>query len=106
MLTCTNSQHICAYDSCICLAPTKCTYIWHRTVFCAWTYDRPSPIHLIVHLIFYFLLLNLQDYKRNAFMEAELQCSNALQSMERKLRTACHATDANIDNIVKVSIYR
>ena len=37
-------------------------------------------------------------------MEAELKCSNALQSMERKLRTACHATDANIDNVVKVSI--
>ncbi|PON46673.1 Guanylate-binding protein [Parasponia andersonii] len=43
-----------------------------------------------------------EDYKRNAFMEAELHCSNALQSMERKLRTACHATEANIDNVVKV----
>ncbi|CAL8160504.1 unnamed protein product [Prunus armeniaca] len=28
-------------------------------------------------------------------MEAELQCSNAIQSMERKLRVACHASDAN-----------
>ncbi|CAL2263578.1 unnamed protein product [Prunus armeniaca] len=26
-------------------------------------------------------------------MEAELQCSNAIQSMERKLRVACHASD-------------
>ncbi|XP_015875127.3 uncharacterized protein LOC107411955 isoform X1 [Ziziphus jujuba] len=44
----------------------------------------------------------LEDYKRNAYMEAELRCSNAIQSMERKLRTACHATDANIDAVVKV----
>ena len=36
-------------------------------------------------------------------MEAELRCSNAIQGMERKLRTACHASDANIDNVVKVS---
>ncbi|KAI4306435.1 hypothetical protein L6164_029712 [Bauhinia variegata] len=43
-----------------------------------------------------------EDYKRNAFMEADLQCSNAIQSMEKRLRAACHASDANIDNIVKV----
>ncbi|PQM36249.1 hypothetical protein Pyn_29033 [Prunus yedoensis var. nudiflora] len=30
------------------------------------------------------------DCKRNAYMEAELQCSNAIQSMERKPRIACH----------------
>ncbi|CAB4298152.1 unnamed protein product [Prunus armeniaca] len=34
-------------------------------------------------------------------MEAELQCSNGIQSMERKLRIACHASDANIDNVLK-----
>ncbi|CAL8998933.1 unnamed protein product, partial [Prunus brigantina] len=44
----------------------------------------------------------LADCKRNAYMEAELQCSNAIQSMERKLRIACHASDANIDNVLKV----
>ncbi|KAF3451422.1 hypothetical protein FNV43_RR07517 [Rhamnella rubrinervis] len=43
-----------------------------------------------------------EDYKKNAYMEAELRCSNAMQSMERKLRAACHATDANIDKVVKV----
>ncbi|CAB4282143.1 unnamed protein product [Prunus armeniaca] len=42
------------------------------------------------------------DCKRNAYMEAELQCSNGIQSMERKLRIACHASDANIDNVLKV----
>ncbi|KAI9395935.1 hypothetical protein POPTR_004G049400v4 [Populus trichocarpa] len=44
----------------------------------------------------------LEDYKRNAFMEADLRCSNAIQNMEKRLRAACHASDANIDNIVKV----
>ncbi|XP_008225158.1 PREDICTED: guanylate-binding protein 4 [Prunus mume] len=43
-----------------------------------------------------------EDCKRNAYMEAELQCSNSIQSMERKLRIACHASDANIDNVLKV----
>ncbi|KAI4296815.1 hypothetical protein L6164_036738 [Bauhinia variegata] len=43
-----------------------------------------------------------EDYKRNAFMEADLRCSNAVQSMEKRLRAACHASDASIDNVVKV----
>ncbi|XP_058107098.1 uncharacterized protein LOC131250797 isoform X3 [Magnolia sinica] len=43
-----------------------------------------------------------QDYKRNAFMEADLRCSNTLQSMEKRLRAACHAPDAKVDHVVKV----
>ncbi|XP_022723463.1 guanylate-binding protein 6-like isoform X2 [Durio zibethinus] len=43
-----------------------------------------------------------EDYKRNAFMEADLQCSNAIQSMGKRLRAACHASNASIDNVVKV----
>lgn len=43
-----------------------------------------------------------EDYKKNAYMEAELQCVNAIQSMEGRLRRACHASDANIDNVLKV----
>ena len=35
-------------------------------------------------------------------MEAELQCVNAIQSMEGRLRRACHASDANIDDVLKV----
>lgn len=62
---------------------------------------------LLAHLSYSGLIcLNwvlMQDCKRNAYMEAELQCSNAIQSMERKLRIACHASDANIDNVLKVS---
>ncbi|WVZ02337.1 hypothetical protein V8G54_023143 [Vigna mungo] len=41
------------------------------------------------------------DYRRNAFMEADLQCSNAIQSMEKRLRAACNASDAKIDNVAK-----
>ncbi|XP_011001219.1 PREDICTED: guanylate-binding protein 3-like [Populus euphratica] len=43
-----------------------------------------------------------EDYKRNAFMEADLRCSNTIQNMEKRLRAACHASDANVDNVVKV----
>ncbi|CAK9321061.1 unnamed protein product [Citrullus colocynthis] len=43
-----------------------------------------------------------EDYKRNAYTEADLQCTNAIQSMEKRLRAACHASDANINNVVKV----
>ncbi|XP_020218327.1 guanylate-binding protein 1 [Cajanus cajan] len=43
-----------------------------------------------------------EDYRRNAFMEADLKCSNAIQSMEKRLRAACNASDAKIDNVAKV----
>lgn len=49
--------------------------------------------------------LLMQDYKRNVLMEADIRCSNAVQSMERRLRAACHSSDANIDNVVKVSLH-
>lgn len=44
----------------------------------------------------------MQDYKRNAYTEADLQCTNAIQSMEKRLRAACHASNANINDVVKV----
>lgn len=50
------------------------------------------------------ILLLMQDYKKDAFREAYLQCSNAIQSMERELRTACNAPDAKVDNVLKVSL--
>ncbi|KAF9672389.1 hypothetical protein SADUNF_Sadunf11G0036700 [Salix dunnii] len=49
-----------------------------------------------------FLRRAFEDYKRNAFMEADLRCSNTMQNMEKRLRAACHASDANVDNVVKV----
>ncbi|KAF8118602.1 hypothetical protein N665_0004s0083 [Sinapis alba] len=42
------------------------------------------------------------DYKRNAFMEADLRCTSTIQSMEKQLRAACHASNANMDSVVKV----
>ena len=35
-------------------------------------------------------------------MEADLQRSTTVQSMENRQRAACHASDASIDNVVKV----
>ncbi|KAF1895510.1 hypothetical protein Lal_00044161 [Lupinus albus] len=49
-----------------------------------------------------FLKKAFEDYKRSAFMEADLQCSSAIQSMEKRLRAACNASDARIDNVSKV----
>ncbi|CAN8267356.1 unnamed protein product [Cochlearia groenlandica] len=43
-----------------------------------------------------------EDYKKNAFMEADLQCQSTIQRMEKQLRAACHASNANMDNVVKV----
>ncbi|XP_062232136.1 uncharacterized protein LOC133929411 [Phragmites australis] len=43
-----------------------------------------------------------EDYKRNAFLEADLQCSNRVQSMESKVRAACNRNDAKLDDIVRL----
>ncbi|KAL2341208.1 hypothetical protein Fmac_009148 [Flemingia macrophylla] len=48
-----------------------------------------------------FFKKEFEDYRRNAFMEADLKCSNAIQSMEKRLRAACNASDAKIDNVTK-----
>ncbi|KAL2524218.1 Guanylate-binding family protein [Abeliophyllum distichum] len=50
----------------------------------------------------HFLKKAFEDIKRDAFREAYLQCSNAIQNMEKELRTACRAPDANIDRVLKV----
>ncbi|RWW18787.1 hypothetical protein GW17_00017202 [Ensete ventricosum] len=44
-----------------------------------------------------------QEYKRTAFLEADLQCSKVIQSMETKLRAACHAPDAKLSDVIQVS---
>ncbi|KAJ8431708.1 hypothetical protein Cgig2_005215 [Carnegiea gigantea] len=46
-------------------------------------------------------VFNPSDYKRNAYMEADLHCSNVIQSMERRLRAACHASDAKLHQALK-----
>ncbi|CAN6336811.1 unnamed protein product [Urochloa humidicola] len=43
-----------------------------------------------------------EDYKRNAFLEADLECSNRVQSMESKVRAACKRPDAKLDEVVRL----
>ncbi|CAA0817853.1 Guanylate-binding family protein [Striga hermonthica] len=49
-----------------------------------------------------FLKKAFEDIKKDAFREAYLQCSKTIENMEKELRSACHAPEANIDSIVKV----
>ncbi|OEL21953.1 Guanylate-binding protein 6 [Dichanthelium oligosanthes] len=43
-----------------------------------------------------------QDYKKNAFLEADKQCSNAIQSMEKKIRVACVAPGVKVPAVIQV----
>ncbi|KAF6986294.1 hypothetical protein CFC21_004074 [Triticum aestivum] len=43
-----------------------------------------------------------EDFKRNAFLEADLQCSNKIQSMESKVRAACNRPDSKLDDVVRI----
>ncbi|OAY84251.1 Guanylate-binding protein 2 [Ananas comosus] len=43
-----------------------------------------------------------EEYKRSAFLEADRQCSNAIQSMEKKIRAACLSPGAIVSNIIGV----
>lgn len=56
-------------------------------------------------LLIQIIKLLMQDYKREAFMKAYMQCSNAIQKMEKELRTACQAPAAKFDDILKVISY-
>ncbi|XP_055807235.1 uncharacterized protein LOC129875986 [Solanum dulcamara] len=49
-----------------------------------------------------FIKKAFEELKKDAFREAYLQCSNAIQDMEKELRLACHAPDAHIDSVLKV----
>ncbi|XP_024987627.1 guanylate-binding protein 3-like [Cynara cardunculus var. scolymus] len=49
-----------------------------------------------------FLRKAFEDYKRNAFREAYLQCSNAIQNMEKELRKTCQAPSTKLDDVLKV----
>ncbi|PHT35772.1 hypothetical protein CQW23_23472 [Capsicum baccatum] len=49
-----------------------------------------------------FIKKAFEELKKDAFREAYLQCSNAIRDMEKDLRIACHAPDANIDSVLKV----
>ncbi|KAL4563591.1 hypothetical protein LXL04_027635 [Taraxacum kok-saghyz] len=49
-----------------------------------------------------FFTKEFEDYKREAFMKAYMQCSNAIQKMEKELRAACQAPAAKFDDVLKV----
>ncbi|RAL49680.1 unnamed protein product [Cuscuta campestris] len=49
-----------------------------------------------------FIKRAFEDIKRDAYRDAFLQCSNAIQDMEKELRMACHVPDAKIDAVLKV----
>ncbi|OMO51426.1 hypothetical protein COLO4_37677 [Corchorus olitorius] len=53
-------------------------------------------------LLHNFFTKAFEDYKRNAFLEADLKCLNAIQSMEKKLIVACQVPDANTDHVVRI----
>lgn len=48
-----------------------------------------------------FVRKAFEDYKRNVFLEADLQCSNIIQSMEKKLRAACQVPDVKYDTVIQ-----
>ncbi|CAL4969743.1 unnamed protein product [Urochloa decumbens] len=43
-----------------------------------------------------------QDYKKNAFLEADKQCSNAIQNMEKKIRAASAAPGVKVSAVIQV----
>ncbi|KAJ8458516.1 hypothetical protein OPV22_031442 [Ensete ventricosum] len=53
-------------------------------------------------LLLNFFRKTFEEYKRTAFLEADLQCSKVIQSMETKLRAACHAPDAKLSDVIQL----
>ncbi|XP_073028025.1 uncharacterized protein [Primulina eburnea] len=49
-----------------------------------------------------FLKKAFEDIKKDAFREAYLQCTNAVENMEKELRIACHSPGAKVDTVIKV----
>ncbi|KZV51114.1 myosin-10-like [Dorcoceras hygrometricum] len=49
-----------------------------------------------------FLKKAFEDIKKDAFREAYLQCTNAIESMEKELRIACQSPGAKVDTVIKV----
>ncbi|GLU06353.1 hypothetical protein SLE2022_233950 [Rubroshorea leprosula] len=61
-----------------------------------------SARHKYEVLLHNFFTGVFEDYKRNAFREADLRCLNAIQGMEKKLQAASHVPDAKVDHVVTV----
>ncbi|KAL6610781.1 hypothetical protein ACP70R_040750 [Stipagrostis hirtigluma subsp. patula] len=72
------------------------------TVFNASAVGAGSARSKFEQLLHSSLRKAFEDYKRNAFLEADLQCSNRVQSMESKVRAACSRSDAKLEDVVKL----
>ncbi|KAF3444063.1 hypothetical protein FNV43_RR13753 [Rhamnella rubrinervis] len=46
-----------------------------------------------------FLRKAFEEYGRNAFLEADLRCSDAIKTMRKRLEAACQVPDAKIDHV-------
>ncbi|KAG1346772.1 guanylate-binding protein 5 [Cocos nucifera] len=55
-------------------------------------------------LLHNFFRKAFEDFKRDAFMEADLISSNIIQSMEMKLQDACRVPNAKLDDVIQSSI--
>ncbi|XP_020676608.1 guanylate-binding protein 3-like [Dendrobium catenatum] len=53
-------------------------------------------------LLHNFFKKTFEEYKRNAFLEADLHCSRMIKTMEEKLRAACHVPNAQVDVVFAV----
>ncbi|KAG0465590.1 hypothetical protein HPP92_019754 [Vanilla planifolia] len=49
-----------------------------------------------------FFKKTFEGYKKEAFLEADLQCSRIIQTMETKLRSSCNIPDAKVDDVIRV----
>ncbi|XP_008789979.1 guanylate-binding protein 4-like [Phoenix dactylifera] len=52
-------------------------------------------------LLYNFFRKAFEDFKRNAFIEADLLSSNIIQSMETKLQEACRVPNAKLDDVIQ-----
>ncbi|CAO2824368.1 unnamed protein product [Amaranthus hypochondriacus] len=49
-----------------------------------------------------FFRKEFEEYKKSVFTEADLQCSIAIQKMEKELRTACHDPNVELVQVIKL----
>uniref|UniRef100_A0A1D1YUI6 Guanylate-binding protein 4 n=1 Tax=Anthurium amnicola TaxID=1678845 RepID=A0A1D1YUI6_9ARAE len=61
-----------------------------------------SARHKYEKLLQSFFRKAFEDYKRNSFLEADLRCTQTIQTVEKKFRTACHVPDAKIDDVIQL----
>eukprot|EP00249_Psilotum_nudum_P023424 c28867_g1_i1 orf=314-3514(+) len=61
-----------------------------------------SARHKYEKLLTVALKRQFEEYKRKVYMEAEVKCSKAVESIDEKLRAACHSPAATLDQVLQV----